>query len=341
MNVAPTVLSLCSGYGGLELAVHSVYRHSRVVGYVEWEAYSAALLLARMEEATLEPAPIWCGDLAELPAAPFLGVDLITAGFSCQPWSSAGKGLGTEDERWIWPDIARLADRVGCGALFLENVPPLITRRGLDLVLGDLAARGFDAEWTLLPASSIGATHERERLFILAYARGARRPEISGSSPRDEGEHAWWTTVEGDLADGAVEDVADRDHDGRPQLWRQSEHDWIARNDLDGRSGAVLVDADSARRQRSGRAESDGRGELARTGFPPGPDDLDEWAELLAIAPGLEPSLRREADGSSDWLGTAYASVDDQLRTLGNGVVWQCAAAALRLLTERMKENAA
>ena len=158
-DVAPTVLSLCSGYAGLELAVRAVYPDSRVVGYVEWEAFSAAVLLARMEDASLEPAPVWCGDLAELPAAPFLGVDLVTAGFPCQPWSAAGRGRGTDDERWIWPDIAALLRRVRPGAVYLENVPPLIPRGGLGLVLADLAALGFDAEWTVLRASDVGAPH--------------------------------------------------------------------------------------------------------------------------------------------------------------------------------------
>lgn len=269
-DVAPTVLSLCSGHGGLELAVRAVYPDSRVVGYVEWEAFSAAVLLARMEDASLEPAPIWCGDLAELPTAPFLGVDLVTAGFPCQPWSAAGRGAGTDDERWIWPDIAALLRRVRPGAVYLENVSPLISRGGLGLVLADLAALGFDAQWTVLRASDVGAPHIRERVFILAYADGERFAQLG----------------RGGLLDGERE---------------------APRHDADGRRGTELGDT----------------------------DDRAAW-ELMPL--GALPSLRRDVDGSAYWLGTAHASVDDQLRTLGNGVVPQQAEAALRILAERMRE---
>lgn len=368
--MAPTTLSLCSGYGGLELAVRSVYPGSRVVGYVEWEAFSAAVLLARMEDKSLDAAPIWCGDLAELPAAPFLGVDLITAGFSCQPWSSAGKGLGTDDDRWIWPDIARLAERVGCRSLFLENVSPLIVRGGLALVLGDLATLGFDAEWTVLRASDVGAPHIRERVFILAHRNiggreqrignddgrqpdasgcgsesmantsGPRRSEVTRSPSPDEGEYAGWPAVESDLADGDVEDVADHDGSGLQGIGRQPEHHGDARNDPDGRCCPKLAHGHGQGWEGQRCSKSDGRREPSpvRSVFPPGPDDSDGWANE---PPGAQPSLRREADGSTYWLGTPHASIDDQLRTLGNGVVWQQAAAALRILTDRMNKSQA
>ena len=295
--MAPTVLSLCSGYGGLELAVRSVYPDSRVVCYCEWEAFSAAILLARMADATLEPAPIWCGDLAELPAAPFLGVDLVTAGFPCQPWSSAGRGLGTADERWIWDDIAALLRQVRPGAVFLENVPPLVSRGGLGYVLADLAALGFDAEWTVLRASDVGAPHRRERVFILADSDSERRAQLRSRCLFDGEWQAHWY-------------------------------------DPDGRCGTELVDADEPGRQ-GDRPPQSNRGRVIASAdpFPPGPDDRDAWE---FIPPGAQPSFRRDADGASDWLGTAHASFDDQLRTLGNGVVWQQAAAALRLLRKRM-----
>lgn len=167
------VLSLCSGIGGLELAIRAAIPGTRVVGYVERDAYAEAVLVARMADSSLDQAPIW-RDLESVPCASLRGrVDLISSGFPCQPVSLAGKGLAQSDERWIWPDIARIIRDVGPGLVFLENVSGL-RRRGLGHVLGDLAALGLDAEWTCLRAADIGAPHLRERVFVLAYSGSSK-----------------------------------------------------------------------------------------------------------------------------------------------------------------------
>ncbi|NIU03711.1 MAG: DNA cytosine methyltransferase, partial [Gammaproteobacteria bacterium] len=84
------LLSLCSGVGGLDLGVRLALPGSRVVGYVEREAYCAAVLLARMADKTLDAAPIWCGDLGEFDGGPWRGaVDGIVSGIPCQPHSVA------------------------------------------------------------------------------------------------------------------------------------------------------------------------------------------------------------------------------------------------------------
>ena len=97
-NTIKTTLSLFSGTGGLDLG-WELATGSRVVGYCERDAYAASILLARMEDEALEPAPIWCGDICELPLEPFRGVDAISGGFPCQDISAAGKGAGIYGER--------------------------------------------------------------------------------------------------------------------------------------------------------------------------------------------------------------------------------------------------
>ena len=174
-DTTATVLALCAGIGGLEIGL-SLAADVRVVCYVERDAAAAATLLARMEEAALEPAPVWCGDLEDFDAALFEGVDIVTAGFPCQPWSLAGKRLGVDDDRWLWPDIAYVLRLVRPRIVFLENVPGLLVR-GLGFVLGDLAEMGFDAEWSVLSAAEVGAPHRRERLYVLAHSARAKRPE--------------------------------------------------------------------------------------------------------------------------------------------------------------------
>ena len=165
--MALRALELCAGYGGFSLGLreHDV----STVAYVERDSYAAAVLVARMEEKRLDQAPIW-DDLCTFDGAAWRGrVDIVTAGFPCQPFSSAGKQLGLDDERWIWPWIARIIADVQPRYVFLENVTGLI-RAGLGHVLTDLAELGFDAEWGLLSAAAVGAPHRRQRVWILADA---------------------------------------------------------------------------------------------------------------------------------------------------------------------------
>ena len=195
--MALSTLALCAGIGGLEIGVGRAVR-TRVLGYVERDAYAAAVLLARMEDSSLEPAPVWCGNLEDFDAAPFAGVDLVTAGFPCQPFSVAGKRKGTEDERWLWPEIVRILRDVGPRLVFLENVPGIL-RQGLGEVLGTLAEFGFAAEWDFLPAADVGALHFRRRWWVLAadpccmqlleQCRGLGRPSRPDTlEPRRNGE---------------------------------------------------------------------------------------------------------------------------------------------------------
>ena len=188
----PTVaaLSLFSGVGGLELGVRLAVPGLRVLGYVERDAYAASCLLARMEDQSLAPAPIWSGDIGGFDPEPFGGgiVDLVLAGFPCQPASTAGARRGTADERWLWPEVVRVVRAVDPRLLYVENVPGLLTVNGgaaFGEVLEDLAALGFDAEWGCLSASSVGAPHLRERLFLLAYRDGAGRALLRGGGLLD------------------------------------------------------------------------------------------------------------------------------------------------------------
>ena len=158
-------LALCAGIGGLELGLRPWVR---TVGYVERDAYAAACLVARMEEQALDPAPVW-DDLATFDGRPWRGcVDLISAGFPCQPVSCAGKRQGQADERWLWDDVARIVRDVRPALVFLENTPGLLSL-GFGRVLGDLAHLGFDADWGVFSVAGSGAPHLRKRVFRKVY----------------------------------------------------------------------------------------------------------------------------------------------------------------------------
>lgn len=116
-------------------------------------------------------------------------VDVVCGGFPCQPHSLAGKRKGTSDERWIWPEFARIVGVLRPSLVFVENVPGLRTS-GLQDVLADLASLGFDAEWDLFQAAEAGAPHRRRRLFVLAYANGDRLRQQRGRTGREGGEGA-------------------------------------------------------------------------------------------------------------------------------------------------------
>ncbi|MFG3338687.1 DNA cytosine methyltransferase [Glycomyces sp. NPDC048151] len=155
--------SMCSGYGGMDLAVQAVLGGAPA-WHAETDRDASAVLAAHW------PGVPNVGDLTRCDWSRVEPVDLVAAGFPCQPVSLAGRRLGEADERWIWPDIAAALGVLRPGLVFLENVAA-ITRSGMGAVAGDLAALGYDTEWTVLAASGLGAPHRRERWFLLAWDR--------------------------------------------------------------------------------------------------------------------------------------------------------------------------
>jgi DNA-cytosine methyltransferase len=133
-------------------------------------------------------------------------VDLLAGGFPCQPFSNAGKRRGVEDERWLWPEFARLIGELRPRYVLVENVPGLLARHGgMGRVLGDLATLGYDAEWDSIPAAAVGAPHLRYRVWIVAYANGAGLgAERVESATNGHASH-------GHDADGSDSDVAHPD----------------------------------------------------------------------------------------------------------------------------------
>lgn len=191
-------LGLCGGALGLELGLEIALPGYRTVAAVEWETAVAGRIAARVREGSIPPLAIW-SDVTSFDGRPWRGrIHIITAGFPCQPFSVAGKRQGTADDRWIWPDIARIIGEVFAApepgevqVVYLENVPGLLgdpdsdadpfgklgngaddALGGFSTVLRDLAELGYDAESVCIRASDVGASHGRKRVFILAYRAG-------------------------------------------------------------------------------------------------------------------------------------------------------------------------
>ena len=162
-------LALFAGAGGGILGGHLL--GWRTVCAVEWEAYPASVLCARQNDGLLPSFPIW-DDVQTFDGKPWKGiVDVVSGGFPCQDISAAGGGAGITGKRSsMWKHMARIICEVRPKFVFVEN-SPMLTSRGLGVVLGDLAKMGFDAEWGVLGAANVGAPHLRERIWICAKQR--------------------------------------------------------------------------------------------------------------------------------------------------------------------------
>ena len=161
---SPRIGSLCTGYSGLDLGVQAAIG-GETVWVSDIDKGSCKLLAHR------HPDLPNLGDFTKTDWSTVEPIEILTAGFPCQPVSNAGKRLGDEDERWLWDDVARAVRELRPGLVVLENVRGLLTAgsgRLFGRVLGTLAGLGYDAQWHGLRAADVGAPHGRWRVFILA-----------------------------------------------------------------------------------------------------------------------------------------------------------------------------
>ena len=188
-----TELSLFTGYSGISLGVKLANINTRTIAYVEWEKYPQEIIKARIRDGFLSDAPIF-SDISSFRGEQFRGlVDIITAGFPCQPHSQAGRRAGKDDDRNLWPDTLGVIREVQPRYVFLENVPGLLSSTGTsevestgsDLgdattgtpgyaatVIGQLSEIGYDCQWGIVSASDVGAPHLRQRWWCLAWLEG-------------------------------------------------------------------------------------------------------------------------------------------------------------------------
>lgn len=160
--------SLFTGYGGLDMAVAAVYG-----GTVSW--YSEIDKGCCEVLATHYPETLNIGDITSVDWSQVTPVDILTAGYPCQPFSNAGNRKGKDDVRHLWPYVCAAVDALRPELVVLENVRGHLTL-GFEDVLADLSRVGYDVRWRVVRAFEAGAPHGRARLFIIANAaRGVRR----------------------------------------------------------------------------------------------------------------------------------------------------------------------
>ena len=348
-----TVLSLCTGYGGLELGLSLALENPlRVVG-VEIEAYALANLVAKTEEDKLAIEALW-PDLRTFPAAKFRGCfDFIVAGYPCQPFSVAGQRKGEVDPRHLWPHIRRIVEAVEPVWCFFENVPGHLSI-GFDRVYAELRDLGYAVEAGLFTAAECGAPHKRQRLLILAYRR------------YDDGSQSRQRVRAGELATAAKREGSQR-HKQTVSSEHRSQLADAECSEPGLRIGQIpptgigrdrpAIDGESMEHAPGPGRQGGGPALAARQAWPARPGERQyEWEEPRTLddarseEPGRLPGRRLAAIrqvGDASKLATALfgqaesplgGAVDgpscrvDRLRLLGNGVVPQQAEKAFRYL---------
>ena len=335
---------------GLRAALGYLGIQTRTVCYVEREAYAAAVLAARIQEGSLDAAPVW-SDVTTFDAKRWAGaVDCVAAGFPCQDLSFAGQRAGLDGARsGLFFEVLRIARDCGAEWLVLENVSGIasataaavdeaegaLEERAAARVVGELADLGWDAEWITLSASDVGASHGRERWFCLAkmadpHGRGGR---IRGRAERTRGakvESAGHALVNSDNV------RAYRSRGGAEKIWRgepaQSDCS-LANTSQPGFQNTQQPDAKRPWRRSKRGAVAELCGAPL---FAPGPAN-PVWPGIIQqqphLAPALEPGFRRVADGLAHRMDDCRAQ---RLKCCGNGVVAAQAAAAFVELAERL-----
>jgi DNA (cytosine-5)-methyltransferase 1 len=172
-----THLGLFEGIGGFSLAAR--WMGWQTVAWCEWEPFCQTVLKHHF------PNAIGHGDIKQFDATPYAGqIDILTGGFPCQPYSTAGKRLGKEDDRHLWPEMLRIIREVRPRYVVGENVAGLLSWNGglvFDEVQTDLEAEGYEVWAFVLPACAVDAPHRRDRVWFVAHAKSDNNRRNAGA----------------------------------------------------------------------------------------------------------------------------------------------------------------
>ena len=178
-----THLGLFEGIGGFSLAAH--WMGWETLAWCEWNEFGQKILKHHFPNAE------GFGDLTKTDFTKYANrIDILTGGFPCQPYSQAGKRLGTEDDRHLWPEMLRVIREVQPTYVVGENVYGIVNWNGglvFNEVQTDLENEGYEVQACVLPACSVGALHRRDRTWFVAYSKhnGIRRREQQQKSKQE------------------------------------------------------------------------------------------------------------------------------------------------------------
>jgi len=366
------IAELCSGYGGLSMGLTLAGTDHEIAWWADTDPTAETVMAAHHPDAPN------LGDITQIEDPPH--VDIVTAGFPCQPVSSAGLRAGISDERWIIDDVCRVARAAGARTLVLENVRGLLTANdgdALAAVCAAMARQGFSRwEWAIIRASDVGAPHQRARWFCVAHAdhvtveplRPRRRPLSPGdaANPDGAGQQGQIVSIGSPWVARCGNGPADTNNIGRQRPGPARHRRPGSRNhdqsptDPDGatlRPEPVTVPgcSDQAEPRPDREAAPDADSHRWGQGMDHQPDDhlppgsfgqyepaVRRWEHILGRA---APHPRRDTGQLSPrfvewmmglpagWVTALDIAPGRQLHALGNGVVPQQAALAIRGLS--------
>jgi len=175
----PRAATICSGIGGLDLGLERAGWD--IAWQCEIDEWRSEILAAHWPDVPN------LGDVTLVDWSAVEHVVLLAASYPCQPFSYAGNRKGTDDVRHLWPWVRDAINALRPPIVLLENVPGHVSL-GLGRVLGDLVELGYDAEWQVVPACTVGASHARARLFVVAYPAGS---DVAGALSSDPRQGPW------------------------------------------------------------------------------------------------------------------------------------------------------
>ena len=343
-------LSLCAGYGGIDLGLKRALGSIRTVTFVEIESFAVCNLVSKMEKGLIEAAPIWT-NLKTLDWKIFRGrVDVISGGFPCQPFSAAGRRQADSDPRHLFPHILRGLKICQPPVVFLENVEGILSAKlssegwsdpkGTSVllhVLRELERVGYEATAGIFSAREVGAPHRRKRVFILGIKRGTEREglewvnelidrnrDTSGSVyPASRGREQYsWEPPRVTVGDSQYV------RPPRPEEQRGTEETSESRGEEETLPPWQSTGTGEPSRNRdiSGSSERDSREGSEHPCIQEGNSNHEKPSRTDTRDIQVEPEVGRDVDGASDRVDYAklYESFDnrtDELRMLGNGVV--------------------
>jgi DNA (cytosine-5)-methyltransferase 1 len=301
-----TVGSLFSGIGGLDLGLERAGMN--VIWQSEIDPYACRVLSKHWPEVPNH------GDIKTINWGDVVRPDVICGGYPCQPFSTAGKRKGEQDPRHLWPWVRDAISELRPRYAILENVRGHLSMGGLS-VIGELASIGYDAEWRIVSAASVGANHRRDRVIIVAYPTQLHS-NGSNNNPRVCTQPETLSQLGDDsrktnLADSVFQRCEQFNVSGVTTQERLSDRRSNARNVADS-SGQRCVDTLSTVFPTDGRFPTFAQ-----------PAERSWWA--------TEPNVGRVANGIPNRV--------DRLRGLGNAVVPQVAEVIGRLVISHAQHN--
>jgi len=196
--------SLFSGIGGFDLAAEWMGWDNKF--HCEWNEFGQKVLKYYWPNAELF-TDITKSDFTKYANT----IDVLTGGFPCQPYSLAGKRLGKEDDRHLWPEMLRAIREIKPRWVVGENVFGLVNWNGglvFNEVQADLEAEGYEVFPYVLPAASVGAPHKRDRIWFVAYSNNKRGSSRFREIQKEDGEISQWNN-DAKLSDSNNEDASD------------------------------------------------------------------------------------------------------------------------------------